>query len=453
MESLRARRRSALHLAPPRGDLRALPASDGAARRALGAEPSAGRAHRRRSRAGNGRPRHRRTRDGTTEAVGDVVLQVERLSREGFFTDVSFEVKAGEIVALAGLVGSGRSEVACSIFGIDRYDAGSVTVNGRELRRASPTAAMSAGVGLVPGGSPPAGARDGDRRSRGTSRSRRSGGCSASGSSSRRRSAASLPTGRSGSSSSTGGSANAANSLSGGNQQKVVLAKWLGRRAVAPDRRRADARHRHRHEGGGAPTARRARRPGRGDPDDLVRASRGARASPTGSSSCARAGSSPSSRTPKPVRGDDRGRGDGAARGGSLMATVDHASLRSGRPNPLRSADRHRLPAAGLRDRGRAHAARDRDLDGPAALPQRPGGQHRPRELPSILALLTLGEAMVDHHAQRRPLGRLRARPLRLRLGEHVRPSPRDVDRSGDPRLVPRRHRCRRSSAASSTAR
>ena len=71
------------------------------------------------------RARHGRTRaspERETEATetGATVLQVERLSREGFFIDVSFEVKAGEIVALAGLVGSGRSEVACSIFGVDR---------------------------------------------------------------------------------------------------------------------------------------------------------------------------------------------------------------------------------------------------------------------------------------------------------------------------------------------
>ena len=56
-------------------------------------------------------------------------------------------MRAGEIVALAGLVGSGRSEVARAIFGIDRYDAGTVTVRGRELRKASPTAAMAAGIG------------------------------------------------------------------------------------------------------------------------------------------------------------------------------------------------------------------------------------------------------------------------------------------------------------------
>ena len=55
---------------------------------------------------------------------GRVVLKVDRLTREGVFTDVSFDVRSGEIVALAGLVGAGRSEVARAIFGIDRWDAG-----------------------------------------------------------------------------------------------------------------------------------------------------------------------------------------------------------------------------------------------------------------------------------------------------------------------------------------
>src|SRR5439155_10631374 len=82
--------------------------------------------------------------------IGEPVLQVERLTREGVFVDVSFEVRAGEIVALAGLVGAGRSEVACAIFGIDRFDAGSVTVNGNALRRSSPTRAMAAGLAFVP---------------------------------------------------------------------------------------------------------------------------------------------------------------------------------------------------------------------------------------------------------------------------------------------------------------
>jgi rhamnose transport system ATP-binding protein len=81
---------------------------------------------------------------------GKTVLSVERLTREGVFTDISFEVRSGEIVALAGLVGAGRSEVVRAVFGIDRYDAGRVLVAGKALRKGSPSIAMAAGVGLVP---------------------------------------------------------------------------------------------------------------------------------------------------------------------------------------------------------------------------------------------------------------------------------------------------------------
>ena len=82
--------------------------------------------------------------------LGDVVLQVEGLGRRGVFSDVSFEVRAGEIVALAGLVGAGRSEVVRAVFGVDRPDAGQVRVNGVALRPGSSRAAMAAGVALVP---------------------------------------------------------------------------------------------------------------------------------------------------------------------------------------------------------------------------------------------------------------------------------------------------------------
>jgi rhamnose transport system ATP-binding protein len=82
--------------------------------------------------------------------LGDVVLQVEGLGRRGVFSDVSFEVRAGEIVALAGLVGAGRSEVVRAVFGVDRPDAGHVRVNGVALRPGSSRAAMAAGVALVP---------------------------------------------------------------------------------------------------------------------------------------------------------------------------------------------------------------------------------------------------------------------------------------------------------------
>jgi rhamnose transport system ATP-binding protein len=82
--------------------------------------------------------------------VGSTVLSVQRLTREGVFFDISFDVRAGEIVALAGLVGAGRSEVARAIFGIDRADAGHVEVDGRRLPTGRPAAAMRAGIGFVP---------------------------------------------------------------------------------------------------------------------------------------------------------------------------------------------------------------------------------------------------------------------------------------------------------------
>ncbi|MEV7709244.1 sugar ABC transporter ATP-binding protein [Streptomyces sp. NPDC088270] len=82
--------------------------------------------------------------------VGEVALSVRRLTREGAFRDVSFEVRRGEIVALAGLVGAGRTEVAQAVFGVDRADAGEVRVDGTVLRPGSPTAAMAAGLALVP---------------------------------------------------------------------------------------------------------------------------------------------------------------------------------------------------------------------------------------------------------------------------------------------------------------
>jgi rhamnose transport system ATP-binding protein len=82
--------------------------------------------------------------------IGEVVLDVQDLSRDGQFGDISFSVRAGEIVALAGLVGSGRSEVARAIFGVDRYDSGTITINGRGLHAGSPSAAMDVGIALVP---------------------------------------------------------------------------------------------------------------------------------------------------------------------------------------------------------------------------------------------------------------------------------------------------------------
>jgi len=161
--------------------------------------------------------------------AGRPMLRVERLTREGVFTDISFEVRAGEIVALAGLVGAGRTEVARAIFGIDRWDAGQVEVDGRRLTAGSPTAAMAAGVALVPE----------DRRQQGLVMDF---------SIERNIALASLDRVRRAGLIRRGAERNFARdwairlqlkygrltdqawTLSGGNQQKAVLAKWLARR-------------------------------------------------------------------------------------------------------------------------------------------------------------------------------------------------------------------------------
>ena len=84
-------------------------------------------------------------------AVGDVLLEVEGLSRAGEFEDIGFSVRAGEIVGMAGLVGAGRTEVARVLFGIDQRDAGEVRL-ARQARPASRARreAMAAGVAYLP---------------------------------------------------------------------------------------------------------------------------------------------------------------------------------------------------------------------------------------------------------------------------------------------------------------
>jgi len=86
----------------------------------------------------------------TAREPGKVVLEVKKLSRYGVVEDISLNVRKGEIVTLAGLVGAGRSEVASCIFGIDPYDEGDVLVNGKTVIPNDPAAAMEAGIGFIP---------------------------------------------------------------------------------------------------------------------------------------------------------------------------------------------------------------------------------------------------------------------------------------------------------------
>ncbi|MGB2710759.1 MAG: sugar ABC transporter ATP-binding protein [Conexibacter sp.] len=79
-----------------------------------------------------------------------VVLSVRGLSRPPAVQDVSFEIRAGEIVGLAGLIGSGRSEVARAIFGADRLDDGTFELDGKPFRARSPHDAIRSGVVMLP---------------------------------------------------------------------------------------------------------------------------------------------------------------------------------------------------------------------------------------------------------------------------------------------------------------
>ncbi|HEY0072920.1 MAG TPA: sugar ABC transporter ATP-binding protein [Abditibacteriaceae bacterium] len=83
------------------------------------------------------------------DTVGEAILQVDNLSG-GAFRNINFQVRAGEIVGLAGLVGAGRSEVARAIFGIDDYMGGSVKIKGKVLPKNSVQIAATRGLALVP---------------------------------------------------------------------------------------------------------------------------------------------------------------------------------------------------------------------------------------------------------------------------------------------------------------
>ena len=82
--------------------------------------------------------------------ISDVALEVKGLSQPGLFENISFSVRKGEIVGLAGLVGAGRTDVARAIFGVAPASSGKVEVNGKEVAIQSPTDAIELGLAFVP---------------------------------------------------------------------------------------------------------------------------------------------------------------------------------------------------------------------------------------------------------------------------------------------------------------
>ena len=157
---------------------------------------------------------------------GPLVLEVSGLSRRGVLKDISFTVHAGEVVALAGLVGAGRTEIARCLFGADALTQGKIKINGHPFRPRSPGDAIKAGIGFVTE----------DRKEQGvvlplSVRENISlaslGKVSRAGWIARRREArlAQAAVRRLGVR--TPGVEQKVGNLSGGNQQKVVIAKWL----------------------------------------------------------------------------------------------------------------------------------------------------------------------------------------------------------------------------------
>lgn len=81
--------------------------------------------------------------------IGDVLLRVTGVSRGEKLRDCNFEVRAGEVLGFAGLVGAGRTELARAVFGADRVDGGSVELEGRTLKIKKPQDAIEAGIGYL----------------------------------------------------------------------------------------------------------------------------------------------------------------------------------------------------------------------------------------------------------------------------------------------------------------
>lgn len=82
--------------------------------------------------------------------LDEIALSVESISKKGAFEDISFDIHRGEVLAMSGLVGSGRTDVARAIYGVDRIDSGQITVFSQPVEFNSPRAAIREGIGMVP---------------------------------------------------------------------------------------------------------------------------------------------------------------------------------------------------------------------------------------------------------------------------------------------------------------
>lgn len=156
----------------------------------------------------------------------EVVLSINNLSTKSLLRNVNMQIKRGEIVGLAGLVGSGRTEIARCLFGIDKMASGSIIKNGVELHIKHPADAMLHGIGMVPESRKEQGAILSRPIRENVTLSHLSG-CSNLGVINRAQEVSIVERMKQSLKIKWGNYEDPIASLSGGNQQKVVIAKWL----------------------------------------------------------------------------------------------------------------------------------------------------------------------------------------------------------------------------------
>lgn len=91
-----------------------------------------------------------RTRPKELEAQEDTILEVQGLTREGLFEDINFKLKRGEVLGIAGMLGSGRTELLRGIFGADPIDGGKVIIEDKVFTTTNPIKMIETGIGLTP---------------------------------------------------------------------------------------------------------------------------------------------------------------------------------------------------------------------------------------------------------------------------------------------------------------
>ncbi|MCL2895073.1 sugar ABC transporter ATP-binding protein [Brenneria tiliae] len=157
----------------------------------------------------------------------ETVLEVYGMSTKSLLKDINLSARKGEIVGLAGLVGSGRTEISRCLFGLDRMTAGRIVKNGREIAVRHPADAMRQGIGLVPESRKEQGAILSRPIRENMTLSNLKRVCYRFGILNYRREREVSEQSRQRLSIKLGSVEDPISSLSGGNQQKVVIAKWL----------------------------------------------------------------------------------------------------------------------------------------------------------------------------------------------------------------------------------